>query len=261
MELEVGEVYTKGNKTVLVFGAMNLPIYAGATIFRSEGIGVNLTTGKVDEVDEYSVKVRYLTDLDVTQKVNYGHFYSILDRMLKYGNLVAISGKARSGKDTLANKLEQSLLYKRTALGDPIRRIHSIMYGNSDKKDRDGLILIGQGMRSKDSKVWLKVWLRLAIDHFSYDDNARLVVSDIRQPNEFSFFKSMGAFTIRIDADEEKRKEILAATDGESALSENLLNDETESHVFDTTMVIFNKYDDSYTGEMFKVIERLTDEG
>lgn len=43
-------------------------------------------------------------------------------------------------------------------------------------------------------------------------------------------------------------------------MDKKLLNDETESHVIDTDIIISNKYDKTYENEMDKVIDRLTDE-
>lgn len=260
--MQVGKIYRDSDgKTVLVFGVTERLLYKGTDIVKRDGIGVNLSTGKVDEVNELSKEVKTFGELDTDQTINFGHLYPILTAMIKDGSLVAISGKARSGKDTLAIKLVGKLHYKQTALGDPIKRIHNVIYGNSDKKERAGLIMIGQGLREKDPNVWIKTWLRFAIDDFIYSKEMKLVVSDVRQPNEFTFFKSMGALTVRIDANEEKRREILVRSDGANALDEKLLNDETESHVFPADLLIFNEYDKTYDEEMERVLERLRDEG
>lgn len=264
MAVEVGKIYKDNSEqnVVLVFGVADRPLYKGSDMNKRDGVGVNLTTGKVDEVSDYSSEVATFRELDETQLTNFGHFYPILMAMLK-NSLVAISGKARSGKDTLAGHLVRYCGFKQTALGDPIKRIHSVIYGNMTNKDREGLIMIGQGMRDKDPNVWIKAWLRMAIDDFDYSKESRLVISDVRQPNEFTFFKSMGALTVGIDANEEKRKAMLIKSDGENALDEKLLNDETESYVstFDTDMTIYNEYDKSYEDEMETVEKRFSDEG
>ena len=254
--LEPGKIYHENGKSVLVFGVAKRPTEVG-TFY--DGIGIDLETGKVEQVYEFSHEVYKFSELNPTQLENFSHFYSIYRRMSNKG-VIAISGKARSGKDTLADKIiESGYNVRKAALGDPIKDIYRTLYGEMVWKDRLKLILIGQGLREKDPHIWVKVWLRKAVDCFAYHENVRIVVPDVRQPNEFSFFQSLGAQTVLIKADEEKRREILRKVDGEKALDEKLLNDETELHVdtFDADFIIFNNYDEKYEEEMIEVIERL----
>lgn len=255
MSLEVGNIYKEGRKVVLVFGLAERDTFLGQAL---DGIGVNLNTGDVDVVGEYADKVYYFSELNEVQLLNFSTYYPVLVKILK-SPILSISGKARSGKDTLATRVSGTLHYNITALGDPIKKIHKIVYGNSDKKDREGLIIIGQGMREKDPHIWIKIWLRSVIKMLLNGDERGLIITDVRQPNEFSFFKSVGALTVRIDSNEEKRKEIIAKIDGEEALKDELLNDETESHVatFKTDLLIYNEYDSSFNDEIMRVVDEL----
>lgn len=256
--IKPGKIYRDGDKTVLVFGICERRLgLIGAS--RYEGVGVDLATGKVEEVHEFSTEIHRFDDLTPEQLENFSYFYTIYRQMSNKG-VIAISGKARSGKDTLADKIiDSSYNVTKSALGDPIKEIYRTLYGETVRKDRHKLILIGQGLREKDPHIWIKVWLRKAIDDFSYQEDIRIVVPDVRQPNEFSFFQSLGAQTVLIKANEEKRREIIRKVDGEQALDEKLLNDETELHVdtFNADFVIFNNYDEKYEEEMIDVIERL----
>lgn len=263
--MDTGKIYsTDGNNAVLVFGISAVPLYEGSDDVVESGIGVDLETGKIASINPFSYELTKFSELNYTQLMNFSHYRDIYNRMSN-GGIVTISGKARSGKDTLANLIVKEVRnFRSTALANPIRDIHKVLYGKSDKKDRAGLIMIGQGLRKAEPYVWITTWLRLAIESFAYDEDVRLVVTDVRQPNEFKFFSSLGALTVLIKADEQKRREMLTKMDGETALDDKLLNDETESHVstFDAGMTIFNNYDESYEDEMVTVLDRLeNDEG
>ncbi|KZR57922.1 hypothetical protein [Pseudobacillus badius] len=255
--LSAGKIYKTDSKTVLVFGVAERK---DGSITYKDGVGVNLNTGKVDEVWEFANEVTTFEELDGDQLENFGHFYPIYRRMSSNNNVVTISGLARSGKDTLATAIISRVPeFNQTALGNPIKAIRNILFGNTLGKDREALIMIGQGLREKDPNIWIKTWLRLAIDSFAHRSDTRLVVSDVRQPNEFSFFKSLGALTVRIDSNEEKRREFLVKSDGKGALNEKLLKDETESHAhtFKADLIIFNEYDSTFEDEVWTVIRRI----
>lgn len=259
--MEPGKIYRledEGN-AILAFGVME-STQKYTSIPKEEGIGVELATGKVVTITEYPDYVYSFENLTPVELENFSKYYSLLQKLKQPKRVLTISGKSRSGKDTLAEWVIQSDGdFYQTALGDPIRSVQKVIYGESDSKNRDDLIMIGQGMRAKDEHVWIKVWLRKAIESISSNEYMKFIVSDVRQPNEFSFFKSLGAFSVRIDANEEKRKFMIAKADGEEALDEKLLNDETESHVenFETDLVIYNNYNESYELEMDKVAQRL----
>lgn len=261
MDLKVGSIFQSGDRTILVFGVSEYTD-SFTESKKQSGIGINLETGQVDSVNQYAYPVRSFDDLSETQLETFSHYYPILRAMLKTStSMVTISGKARSGKDTLADEIVNSRSYKKLPLATPIKQIHSIIYGQLDIKDRSGLILIGETMCEKDPHTWIKIWLREAIKHFTKGDKKKFVISDVRKPSEFTFFKSMGAFSVRIIADEEERRKIIARKDGKEALKH--LDDKTESYVdsFDTDMVLYNGYDQKYFEDIGMVLKRLTNEG
>lgn len=261
MDLKVGSIFQSGDRAILVFGVSEYTD-SFTESKKQSGIGINLETGQVDSVNQYAYPVRSFDDLSETQLETFSHYYPILRAMLKTStSMVTISGKARSGKDTLADEIVNSRSYKKLPLATPIKQIHSIIYGQLDIKDRSGLILIGETMCEKDPHTWIKIWLREAIKHFTKGDKKKFVISDVRKPSEFTFFKSMGAFSVRIIADEEERRKIIAKKDGKEALKH--LDDKTESYVdsFDTDMVLYNGYDQKYFEDIGMVLKRLTNEG
>lgn len=228
-------------------------------------IGINLSTGKVDEIsDSYFTekKIYELTDDQMLRlSENTKHFIALKK------NVVAISAKARSGKDYMSDYIKQVFRGKTVngkALADPIRSVRTILFGESQGKDRAPLIMIGQGLRKADPNIWIKVWLRTAIEDLNKQYSRAFICQDVRQPNEFSFFQSMGALTVKVEADEEKRLNKIREVDGESALDAELLNDETESYIgdFKTDITVTNNYDGTFQSSIdWTVVPALIERG
>lgn len=118
-------------------------------------------------------------------------------------NILVISGKQYSGKDTLAKiLLEKMNGFKRVGIGDAIK----IEYGKQKnlsfeqiEKDkhlyRSDLIELGDWGRAQDPNYWLK----------KISDMDKIIVPDIRVEFEANFFKEKGAFLIRVDSSVENR--------------------------------------------------------
>ena len=183
---------------------------------------------------------------------------------------VAITGKARSGKDSLGAAIaEESKVDYYTALGEPIKKIDETIYGKTERKRRENLVMLGQGLRGLDPNIWIKSLVKRVVDEVpnykeQFLEDCVFIVPDVRQPNEFSFFKNLGATTVKVTADEEKRLETLVKSDGESALDENLLKDETEQHStdFETDYTVHNNYDtDFFTLYVDELVDSLKIEG
>jgi hypothetical protein len=137
---------------------------------------------------------------------------------------IAISGKARAGKNTVAEMLTQSLEYpfsKIVALADPMKHIvktmfpeakNECLYGPSELRSeiidpkylnidglpltyRQALIDLGAHGRRYNSNIWLNVLVQDA--NRSQDINT-YIVSDVRFINEFKYLKESGFSMIRI---------------------------------------------------------------
>lgn len=119
-------------------------------------------------------------------------------------NIIAISGKQYSGKDTLAKILVERLSeYKRVGIGDAIK----IEYGKQKgltfeeiEKDkhlyRKDLIDLGDWGRAQDKMYWLK----------NLAGMKKIIVPDMRVVDEAEFFKSVGAILIRVNSTLENRQ-------------------------------------------------------
>lgn len=162
---------------------------------------------------------------------------------------IAISGKARAGKNTIAEMLVDNLKSKNSkekivALADPMKKIVKIMfpeaseeclYGPSELRghvisdkflDRDGkplthrqaLIDLGAFARKYNRDVWLN---SLVEDANRSQDINTYIVSDVRFVNEFKYLKQSGFTMIRIIRDDSAK-----INDPSEAEQESIMNSE-----------------------------------
>ncbi|MFJ7419770.1 hypothetical protein ACIQXD_14310 [Streptomyces uncialis] len=138
---------------------------------------------------------------------------------------IALIGRARSGKDTVAARLVRRYAYTRIAFADPLKslvldidpivayepsgyeplptRLSAVVerYGWETAKDRFPevrrvLQRTGQALRDQDPDHWLS----LALDKVTVADtwNLPVVVTDCRHPNEAQALKARGFRLVRI---------------------------------------------------------------
>ncbi len=117
--------------------------------------------------------------------------------------IIVISGKQYSGKDTLAKILLKKLPdFKRIGIGDAIKieyaKKNNLTFDEIEKNKhfyRNDLINLGNWGRNLDSMYWLK--------NLACMD--KIIVPDVRVKSEIDFFKSQNAFLIRVNSDLENR--------------------------------------------------------
>lgn len=118
--------------------------------------------------------------------------------------IIGVTGKANSGKDTIADYLVNKYNFKKIALADPIKRMvkdvfvldDNIVYDRGKREQplpqwnnwsvRKLLQTIGTELFRKniDDAIWVKsLWHKVKADSF-----CNYVVPDIRFPNELDFF-------------------------------------------------------------------------
>ena len=140
-------------------------------------------------------------------------------------NIIAISGKQYSGKDTLAKLLLLDLTdYRRIGIGDAIKieygKQHNLTFGEIEKNKhlyRDDLIKLGNWGRAQDDKYWLK-------NLIGFD---KIIIPDVRVPFEVDFLKKNGAFLVRVESSYEarsKRGTIVNANDNTEIALDNYNN-------------------------------------
>jgi len=117
--------------------------------------------------------------------------------------IIVISGKQYSGKDTLA-KILLNLMpeYKRIGIGDAIKieygKRNNLSFDEIEKNKhqyRKDLIELGNWGRAQDNDYWLE----------NLAGMNKIIVPDIRVEHEANFFKSQGAFLIRVNSSFENR--------------------------------------------------------
>jgi len=155
---------------------------------------------------------------------------------IDYVDLIGVSGKKRSGKDTFANRLTEEG-YKKYSLADPMKEAAKTIFGWSDrhmggeKKEkvdsfwdvtpREVLQKMGTDMfrDTFGTDIWLKSMERKINTYLPRN----VVVPDLRFPNEVAWVRRHGGQVIRIDA------------------SERLSND--DEHASETALDEYNGYD------------------
>lgn len=128
--------------------------------------------------------------------------------------IIVISGKQYSGKDTLAKILLEKLSgFKRIGIGDAIKieygKRNNLTFEKIEKEKhlyRADLIALGNWGREQDSDYWLK----------NLAGMDKIIVPDVRVCHEVDFFKEQGAFLVRVESSLENRSKrgiIVSAND------------------------------------------------
>ena len=165
---------------------------------------------------------------------------------------VALTGPLRAGKDSVADILVSKYGYTRFAFGDELKDDFHRRYPEipRDPKPRIGYQNHGQLMRALiDDDVWVRKCFenieqqRFYCDIFPWNFGYKPflpVITDCRQPNEFSRCRSAGFVIIRVTAPEGVR--INRAVDAADTFSLRDLSHETEQHwrTFDADFEIVN---------------------
>lgn len=152
---------------------------------------------------------------------------------------VAFTGTARSGKDVSGEYIRKQHGFQRFAFGDGIREICTELFPErmrSQTKDRALLQGVGQSLRAYDIDVWLNRTMRKIdayIDARIYDivndGKPYVMITDVRQPNEYKRLKREGFVLIRVNASDETRIARMQA-EGDVFNPEDLSH-ETESYI------------------------------
>lgn len=138
--------------------------------------------------------------------------------------LIALYGDMRGGKDTVGGYLRTRYGYTQIAFGDALREVVYTMYPDAKTERveyRRRMQDIGQHMRSYDPDVWVREHARRANAALTRGES--VVVTDLRQPNEYDAMRRAGAFIVRVTCPLEIRVERAGA---EAAY----MNHETEKH-------------------------------
>lgn len=150
---------------------------------------------------------------------------------------IALTGKFRSGKDSVGRYLCANYGYTRFAFGDELKRYaHELFDVDSASKPRELYQWFGQTMRQRDPDVWVrKCFEAIARCHYNrvdYEedpDEFRAVITDLRQPNECDRCRSEGFVIIRINCPDDIR--LARARSAGDDFTDADIAHETERHV------------------------------
>lgn len=168
---------------------------------------------------------------------------------------IALTGKMRSGKDSVGEILTSFYDFNRFAFGDGIVKTAQKLYPAQflGEKPRQLLQDFGQYCVSIDKDVWVNYLFREMLFHEIDPVVDSVVITDLRQPHEYQKLKESGFVIIRVNCpDEIRKKRILEA--GET-FSEERFNHETEQHVdsFEVDFEIDN------SGTLFDLSQQVTE--
>lgn len=141
--------------------------------------------------------------------------------------IIAVIGKKRSGKDTLADYLVKNFKFKKYGFGDPVKEISKLMFGFSQEqidtdlkeiKDskwnitpRESFQLIGtefgrnllnqklSHINCDEGEFWIRkfeIWYQ---EQVSINPHVKIVINDVRFLNEFNCLKKLNAIFIKIN--------------------------------------------------------------
>lgn len=125
---------------------------------------------------------------------------------------IALLGRSGAGKDTFADFLVEERNFTKLFFAEPLYLIANEVFGMK-KKNRELLQDIGMALRGVDEEVFVNN-LRKRVEEAQKDGVENIIITDVRQENEFNALKDMGFIFIYIDADLDKRMERIALRDG-----------------------------------------------
>ena len=157
---------------------------------------------------------------------------------------IALVGKMRSGKDTVADILMDLDEFQRVKFSKGIGEIIDNYLPNANANGKNRMIYqsIGQGMRSLDPMVWINY------SFSNIDWNKNIIVTDLRQRNEYQFLKSNDFFIVKINSDEHNRIDRMNID--KDVFTEREMQHETEDSI--------DEYDVDLTIDNDSTIEELT---
>jgi dephospho-CoA kinase len=177
---------------------------------------------------------------------------------------IALTGKMRSGKDLCGSHLYINYGFDRVAFGDALKKNAHATYPwvSEFSKPRALYQQFGQLMREIEPDIWIKhaeQAVKGAID-FRVNTGAEkvgVVITDLRQPNEYEWARANGFTIIRVTAPDEDR--IARAKIAGDDFNEADLAHETESHI-DGFTVDYEIHNDGSLDDLKRKVDEIMEE-
>jgi dephospho-CoA kinase len=174
---------------------------------------------------------------------------------------IALTGKMRSGKDLCGSHLYINYGFDRVAFGDALKKnAHATFpWVSESSKPRSLYQNFGQLMRQMDENVWIKhaeIAVQGAIDYRvnTGAEQVGIVITDLRQTNEFYWARKHGFTIIRVTAPDEDR--IARAKIAGDDFTEADLEHETESHI-DGFAVDYEIHNDGTVDDLKRKLDEI----
>lgn len=148
---------------------------------------------------------------------------------------IALTGQMRAGKDEIAKHMLIMHGFTRVAFGDELKRLaHEAFPDVSElSKPRALYQQFGQLLREIDPDIWVRHVERqveaLINCNGQFQEHVGIVITDLRQPNEYEWAKANGFTIVKVTAPRDVRIE--RAQSLSDAFELNHLTHETESHI------------------------------
>lgn len=192
--------------------------------------------------------------------------------------IIGISGKKRTGKDTVADRICGKYYFNRASFADPIKESASLIFGfteeqlRGDKKEvvdpvwgftpRWAMQQIGTDLfrENIDKEVWVKSMKRRILT----STKSFWVIPDVRFPNEMKAIKDMGGYMLKVRRMEKEpdltwwKKKISQAVPSLSTMfgseyhASEIALDHLESHNWNSTL-----YNDGTLDELYDSVDRV----
>lgn len=164
---------------------------------------------------------------------------------------IALVGKARSGKDTVAEYLKDNYNFKEYKFSKGIHDVINLVRGMSDSKSKHRRELQGVGQELR-SVLGQDIWVNYTLRQILHDRPDNIVISDCRQKNEADRLREEGYILVQVEAPDKVRiKRMIEA--GDKFTKEDLTH-ETEMIDFAVDYELFN---DSTIFDLYYQIEDM----
>tara|TARA_B100001093_G_scaffold517323_1_gene598560 strand:- start:1505 stop:2029 length:525 start_codon:yes stop_codon:yes gene_type:complete len=123
---------------------------------------------------------------------------------------LAITGKMCSGKSTISNYLIKNKNFTRLGYGDFVKKYAKEIF-DMKIKDRKLLQDLGQKLKEIDPNVWVKL-LEKKLDSLEKKGIDKIVVDDVRFPQEIKSLRQKGFIILKLNINEELQKKRIIRT-------------------------------------------------
>lgn len=172
------------------------------------------------------------------------------------GIKIGLTGKMRSGKDTVGDFLKKEYGFKTFTFAEGIKFVCGSLGLEPDSKGKPRALYqgIGQDIRKYAPNVWVDYTFRQISQRCTNQDN--VVITDVRQPNEVEALRAAGFIIIKIHADASLRIQRMETAGDCYSLDD--LNHETERAV-DNLQVDFTINNNGTIKELYSLLTVVTD--